>query len=482
MVFPIEIDGFEIVCIKVRFACPFRGDMFINSILSRLLVVTLSLNLICSVQSDCLGAIQAWSINPAVKVFHNTHKPADGKLRISVRMATGEYEEAQIVIRPDRDISTVSVRLRNLTAANGIQFSASNVRYRFVGTTRILKSSPVASLPDLLCKPPAEVPDVLLEKARISVKEGYTQAIWFTFHTPKETPAGKYSGHFAVIADGMELRIPVELEVLPFEIPAKRHLFVSNWFNYKVFADTYRVGLWSDKFFDLIALYAKNMADHRINVLQAEAPYWGGPLDNTIDFYLNDKSELECDFTKCDRLIDLMMNAGVKDRVEFFFNATFESWAKPEVLLRKIWARPRKGGELVELSPDKGLRPYLQQLEQHLAQKGWLDRTMIHVSDEPIGKNFDSWIAASRFLHSAAPNLRRIEAVCTIGFDDDLEVHVAKLNDYFTWQEYYQNLGLQNKEIWFYTCNQPWGHELPNRFLDQPLIYVRLLPWLNWHT
>src|SRR5207244_4029997 len=117
-------------------------------------------------------------------------------------------------------------------------------------------------------------------------------------------------------------------------------------------------------------------------------------------------------------------------------------------------------------------------LQRHLVERGWIDRAVIHVADEPIVENVDSSRALSRRVHAAAPRLQRIEAIQAPDFGRDLEIWVVELSFLERWYDSYrarQQAG--NMELWCYTSWLPQG-ACPKRLIGYPLSETRLIPLL----
>jgi len=126
------------------------------------------------------------------------------------------------------------------------------------------------------------------------------------------------------------------------------------------------------------------------------------------------------------------------------------------------------------------IEQFLPALVKHLEAEGWLEKTVLHIADEPIPVNVESWKAASRRVHAVAPKLRRIDAIHVEGLPGDLEVWVPQLNFF---DDYYASLHEAQQrgecELWFYTAWVPQG-KYPNRLMDFALIKPRLLHWINF--
>ena len=118
--------------------------------------------------------------------------------------------------------------------------------------------------------------------------------------------------------------------------------------------------------------------------------------------------------------------------------------------------------------------------ENHLRDKGWLQKTVFHIADEPSNHNVMDWRQASEYIHRYAPALRRIDAIETTHCLDRLEIWVPKLDYLSTWYDVYKKAQNQGNELWFYTVGIFRKGSLPNKTVDVPLIESRILHWLNY--
>jgi hypothetical protein len=81
-------------------------------------------------------------------------------------------------------------------------------------------------------------------------------------------------------------------------------------------------------------------------------------------------------------------------------------------------------------------------------------------------------------VHEVAPHIRCIEAV-EAEYLGALDVYVPKLSHLNLWYPRFERVQRNGAELWFYTCCHPVGR-YPNRFLDQSLLKVRVLHWINY--
>jgi hypothetical protein len=119
-------------------------------------------------------------------------------------------------------------------------------------------------------------------------------------------------------------------------------------------------------------------------------------------------------------------------------------------------------------------------LKQHLEQKGWLDRYMQHIADEPTAKNATSYVTISNYIHEFLPGVKVLDAVLTSKeLAGAIDIWVPVLNVLDRDYTFYQDLKEAGKEVWFYTCVSPKGN-YANRFIELPLIQTRYLHWINY--
>ncbi len=274
-----------------------------------------------------------------------------------------------------------------------------------------------------------------------------------------------------MVAGEVRVAVPIELAVDPFVLPDERHVLVTNWFNPGNIAKAHNVQVWSEEFWPVLDRYARNMAAHRQNVVLVP---W-----SLVKVTRESDGRLSMDYGRFDRFVELFERAGVADRIEISHVGGGKTGWGSEFAFSKVEATEQKTGKTVSLEAEAGILPLLADLEKHLAKRGWLEKSMIHVADEPIATNLASWRVLSEAIHRAAPRLRRIESIEAIDCTGALEVWVPQLIHLDRWREAY-DARRRDGEFWYYICCNPYGSHYPNRFLDYPLSRVRVLHWLNF--
>lgn len=418
------------------------------------------------------GPLKVWAVDPHVKVFGDLKAPAAaGTLKL--RAIRNELECAQLAVRAAAAAKGVRVEVSPLRCERaGAAIAAEHVTWNFVGFIPLKQNTRGAERVRL--RPaPCRVPDPLLADRSMDVPAGATQPVWLTVRVPKDAAAGVYRGQVTVRGGKAAATLPVELTVDDVTLGDERHLLVTNWFHVSRIAKAHKLQLWREPFWRMLELYARNLADHRQNVVYTP---W-----SLIDVTRGADGKLAFDYARFDRFVEVFERAGAADRIELTHVGHFGKggWRGREIVLRSVSATDAKTGKSVRLPPAEGLAALLSDLERHLAAKGWLKKAMIHVADEPSLHNIDSWRKASAFVRAAAPRLRRIDAIEAVDFSGALEVWVPKLSHFDRWRAAYERHRKGN-ELWYYICCHPFGNVYPNRFLDYPLSRVRVLHWINF--
>ena len=108
----------------------------------------------------------------------------------------------------------------------------------------------------------------------------------------------------------------------------------------------------------------------------------------------------------------------------------------------------------------------------------FVSRFAVSISDEPFIHHEETYTKLVDRVHRTSPDVRCIEAVET-EYLGDLDIYVPKLSHLNLWYPKFIQKRRQGAELWFYTCCHPLG-KYPNRFLDQSLLKVRILHWINY--
>ncbi len=129
---------------------------------------------------------------------------------------------------------------------------------------------------------------------------------------------------------------------------------------------------------------------------------------------------------------------------------------------------------------DEMMRQYLTQVEEHLAEKGWLGKEYVYWFDEPNPENYPFVREGMKIIHRSAPGITRFitehrpgsaimdvtEISCTV---------IGRLDP-----EIISKLVKEGKEFWSYVCCCPKAPYL-SLFIDHDAINMRMWLWLSYH-
>jgi len=412
--------------------------------------------------------IDLWVTHALHNIFRDTPAPPEAATAIHLAAARGETEAAQIVLRARQDgIGPVRLEISPLIRENGEPLPADAARADFVGYVHLTKNSRATPPEEVARVVPADFPDPLLEEAALELPAGTNQPVLVQVTVPRQATPGLYQGQVYICTRQGHLPVPLTVEVLPITLPEVLPLQVTFWFNVGAIARHHRVEEWSEEHWNLLRAYGADMRAHGQTMFEVG-------LD-LVQVWKEADGSYTFDYRNFDRWVRLFLGLGFQ-RLELMHvggrehgqweDRTFIAFARPAV--------ERETG----LATEVPLETFLADLQRHLEERGWLDRAVLHIADEPIPVNVESWRALSRRVHAAAPRLKRMDAIHVTELDGDLEVWVPQLN-YFA--DAYESLRAKQQagvmELWYYTAWVPQG-QFPNRLLDYPLLKTRLLPWV----
>ncbi len=410
-----------------------------------------------------------WPIDSLQKVFPDA-QPSAGDA-IAVEVCRNEFGSAQFAVRASKALRELRVSVSPLkheeTGADGV-----TVQARFVGYVPVSANTPDTPAEELDCEAPCLVPDVLRLDETVSVDVDSTQPVWLTIFVPASVPSGLWRGAVSVQAAGEALEIPLHLTVHPVILPDERHLMVTNWMNAGHYAGFYGTERHTDRYWAVVENYARNVAAHHQNVI----PCWDWPR-----IYQERDGGLTFDYSHYDRWIETFMRAGCSAMIEAggFGRRGLGKWDTPWF----EWREPtvhRRDGARVRLDPQTVIQEMVLSLVAHMKERGWFDKFVMHVVDEPAPHTEADYKKKSRLIHELAPDARFIEAMSMRDARGYLDVWVPNLDNLNENRDHYLKLREEaGFDLWFYTCMYPTGR-YPNRFLDFSLLKTRILHWINW--
>jgi hypothetical protein len=439
--------------------------------------------------------VYLYQVDPLVKVLKERNYFRDEI--DTIRVARGEVASIQIVVQGLTEIENMRATVTNISSGTSKLTGATT---GWVGYVQVGRSySPPST--DIIRSASGYFPDPILPDSTFSLKPGEVQPLWISVPINTTTAPGMYKGTVEITG---EVEKKKETWIKEFYIRVypvtlgKSPLLITNWSSHfspvslSFLNNNNPVEAYSPLYWELIEIHAKIMASHRQNVHRI-FPIW-----HTQYTYKNGKYTF--DFSRFDREAEIFDKVGALERIEGGHLAWRSgAWDEPffvEVPLpdneetRQLRPSPNpikvENGMRFTLLPveDERAKNFITQfmpaLKQHLEQKGWLDRYMQHIADEPTAKNATSYVTISNYIHEFLPGVKVLDAVLTSKeLAGAIDIWVPVLNVLDRDYTFYQDLKETGKEVWFYTCVSPKGN-YANRFIELPLIQTRYLHWINY--
>lgn len=416
------------------------------------------------------------AVSDMVRIFEDSYRlpPLCDTLKLSgIR---GETISGQVAVMAKKSVTGITVKIGALrNEITGSEIPAGSVTWNFVGSVPLLKNTPNQP-PDVLTRPaPARFPDYLSDERVTDLKAKSIRSVWITITVPENTEEGTYICRLTANSGKEEQYIPVKVKIYPLSLPPERHLKVVEWHNTAGFEKFHGIKeKYSKEWFDMLRKYAENMVAHRQNIFQV-------PMDN-IEIERTASGEFRFNFMNFDNIAEVFWKTGKMDFIETGFLANFgkDAWFSTEIILRDFRVRDVSTREIITLKGTDVVPYLLPAFESHLREKGWINKTLFHIRDEPSVHNAVAWKVMSQYIHQYAPDLVRIDAIETTFLLDDIEIAVPKLDHFATWYDSFKEWKDKGHELWFYTVGIFQGSRFPDKTIDMPLIDSRIMHWINY--
>ena len=343
-------------------------------------------------------------------LYSRSVPPASQDAPKSIRLTAwrGERVSAQAVLWSASGAQSVVCATDDFTS-DGATLPAGIATARFVRYTIADKSDPKCICPRPQKHPAVLQPDMLDSLDRFDMAACTTRPVWITVNVPADAPAGIYRSQITVTrGDGCgKIRLPFELEVQDHLLPPptewRYHLDL--WQHPAAVARAEGVELWSDAHFDALRRTMKILADAGQKVITAtlNKDPWNhqcyDAYDDMIRWTLAADGTWHYDYTIFDRWVELMLSLGIDGMINCYSMVPWNN---------ELVYNDEASGSPVTVKAEPGTpefermwTPFLKDFKQHLAAKGWLEKTNIAM-DERSPEAMD---AAVKVLEKCAPEM-----------------------------------------------------------------------------
>ena len=245
-----------------------------------------------------------FAVSDLVRVFSDGYNIPDGSDAIKIFGIRGEIISGQFIIQSKKDLTNVSLEISSLkNQTDGDILPSSIAELNFVGSIPLTNNTPNQPQSVITRSAPAMFPDYLMAEKQINIIRKNYQSVWLTIHIPKNSDTGTFTGEITVKSNLGEQSLPVYLTIYPLNMPEKRNLKVTEWYNTRHFSGVHGINeQYSDDWFAMLKIYADNMVAHRQNIFQVPA--------NTIEIIKTAAGEFKFDFTRFDQIANVFWNTG----------------------------------------------------------------------------------------------------------------------------------------------------------------------------
>jgi len=372
--------------------------------------------------------------------------PFTDKAKISA--ARNEYESFQLVVLPfGKDIKDLSISMTDLVNSKGDQIPKSEIEISFVEYNWIDRQ------PSYLIDYEGWHPDPLMPVDNpVNIKgEEISRPFWITVYVPKDAASGTYTGTISCESEGISgPSITVDLRVWDFEIPTEPHLKTHTWDGLGTFNDFYNMEEipveWYMNFCEVLLKNKLSPGFAGINYVD-QKPDANGKFD----------------FSKVGKVLEFCMERG---------------------LTRYSIVQMRKGFYTPE--EKKEIYYFVHEYAKFLRKKGWLDKGLIEVWDEPTIVRLPAVIQRAKDLREMDPDLKlQLFAFGHKEFDfwkpEAKKYGLVDLIDIWAPWPLVESPESQANgiEIWSYFCTLARSNA-PNFYTESPPIYKRSIAWHSW--
>lgn len=266
------------------------------------------------------------------------------------------------------------------------------------------------------------------------------------------------------------------LEVIDCALP-ENETYYTNWFHVDCLCDYYNVEPYTDEFYVYFESFISNAARHRQNMLLI--PAFTPPLDTVMggerrNVQLVDISVSEnryvFGFDRLERFLDTADKCGIK---YFEHCHLFSQWGAEfapniyDVNGNRIfgWDTPSDGEEYMGF-----IKAYLTELIDFAKKKGYAQRFIFHLSDEPSAKHIERFKRMTSGVTEILKGYKIIDALSNIEFYSE-GIVTAPVPVVYEVEKF---LG-KCDELWMYYTGATYKEDYTNRLITNTAARTRVL-------
>ncbi len=420
-------------------------------------------------QSDAALPAELWTAPPTEQLPVDAAAPRERSDDFSLSLMQNQSRGFQVMLKPQTDLQQVRVSFAPLAHEDGESFVDPRwLAYHFVNYVTLDANSRATPEDELVWKAPGEYPDELSDDLVRDLPAGRLQPIYIRVTAPEGSKPGRYIGKGSVWSPQGTAAFNLTVQVEPVALPAEPRLKFVYWSSWNDPCEALGVTTDSEDGWRVLARQGELMRTHHQNTVVVSY--------GLIRSWRDESGELRHDWTAFDRTIRTFQEQGVDALfcLSHMGSRSSGEWECPTMRSHGYTVRDLQTGQTSQLD----VLEVLPDIEAHIESLGLIDSFCVHVADEPIPVNLESYKALSARVKAAAPKLRRIDAIHVPDLLDSLEIWVPQLNYLKQWEQEYRAAQQAGNELWFYIAWVPQGL-YPNRMIDSYAIKSRVLHWMN---
>lgn len=392
--------------------------------------------------------------------------------------AANAHAVFQFALHCPKDIKDLNISCKQLKDSCGHKISDITTGYvKYVGVSFNLPVKPK----DILTSKSGRFPDPIITGQSCSVQANETQCLWVTVKVPEDAEAGIYRGLIKVTGTigSAHFNVYKEITLKVYPVVMKKPTFGSaNWFdlssgNVATYNGGTGVKTYSPIYWNYVRALAAWLKECYTNTVRI------GGIEVKIT-----NGKYSFDFTNFDQFVKIFQSEGVLTNLESYDIASLDTGKGYgiNVPVMQNGSQTRKWMSIDNDTAKTYLKAYLTAVKEHLTELGLWNHYYQHISDEPKASSATDLSAVTynkiyTYLKSLFPELKIMEATLTKYNKSDIYVPVLSLLAE-NYKVFRQNK-TRGAKLWYYTCMGPQG-EYANRFIELPLLKVRILDWIAY--
>jgi len=446
--------------------CPIKG---VGLIMTKLWLGMFFFMIGCNVSTASNLNIEI--VSPMKRVFKHTDINISKNSNINIWVAKNEYENIQIALNSKDKLNLESVYISDFKNKKTAAFiSSDNCSVLMPDYVRVEWNTKKTPIEELDGRAPDWYPDPLPKFKPVEFTG--TRALWLTCYVSSNAIAGAYSGEFHIETSEGSYILPIELNVWDFSLPDKSALYTTNWLHTSQLVKHYSVRKNSGQYWELIDYIADDMKKHRQNVIYTQ-----------LDLVKAEKLEngnYAFDFSLYEQWVNIFSKHGFQA-----FEGTPVFHPSSYHIVSEVTGKKKKFNKktLSQFLHKKEGKEYLRQFFKALHIKNIelkiSDKFLQHVGDEAREEHRLLYRDLVKIIHKKMPNVPIIDATHLTDKQRIGMMDIPVTNMYIN-ESKNNNAYVKRWGKWWYTAGFKPRGKMPNRFIDYPLVKMRMLSWLAW--